>query len=51
MLPTTISAQSLDFSAIKAVSGSGQQHGSVYWKMGSAETLANLAVREFMQVL
>ena len=32
----------VDFSQIAAVSGSGQQHGSVYWKKGAAETLANL---------
>lgn len=32
----------VDFSQIAAVSGSGQQHGSVYWKKGAAKTLASL---------
>lgn len=32
----------LDFGKIVAVSGSGQQHGSVYWKKGSSATLASL---------
>ncbi|KAF6020014.1 XYLB [Bugula neritina] len=31
-----------DFSKIKAISGSGQQHGSVFWKNGSGEMLKNL---------
>lgn len=32
----------LDFGKIAAVSGSGQQHGSVYWKNGSAKILSSL---------
>ncbi|OIT34897.1 PREDICTED: xylulose kinase-like [Nicotiana attenuata] len=32
----------LDFGKIAAVSGSGQQHGSVYWKNGSAAILSSL---------
>ncbi|KAF8410294.1 hypothetical protein HHK36_002820 [Tetracentron sinense] len=32
----------LDFGRIAAVSGSGQQHGSVYWKNGSSAKLACL---------
>ncbi|XP_042489524.1 xylulose kinase 2-like isoform X2 [Macadamia integrifolia] len=32
----------LDFGRIAAVSGSGQQHGSVYWKNGSSSKLASL---------
>ncbi|KAK1316656.1 hypothetical protein QJS10_CPA05g01647 [Acorus calamus] len=32
----------LDFGKIVAVSGSGQQHGSVYWKNGSSAILASL---------
>lgn len=31
-----------DFSRVKALSGSGQQHGSVYWKTGAARTLQTL---------
>ncbi|XP_034535055.1 xylulose kinase [Notolabrus celidotus] len=32
----------LDFSRVRALSGSGQQHGSVYWRTGASETLKNL---------
>uniref|UniRef100_A0A146XXZ2 Xylulose kinase n=1 Tax=Fundulus heteroclitus TaxID=8078 RepID=A0A146XXZ2_FUNHE len=32
----------LDFSRVKALSGSGQQHGSVFWKKGAAGALAHL---------
>ena len=32
----------LDFSKVVAISGSGQQHGSVYWKKGSSAMLASL---------
>ncbi|XP_056868606.1 xylulose kinase isoform X1 [Takifugu flavidus] len=31
-----------DFSRVRALSGAGQQHGSVYWKTGASETLKNL---------
>lgn len=31
-----------DFSKIQALSGAGQQHGSVYWKTGAEERLKNL---------
>lgn len=32
----------VDFGKVVAVSGSGQQHGSVYWKKGSSAMLASL---------
>ena len=32
----------LNFGCIACVSGTGQQHGSVYWKIGARETLKNL---------
>ncbi|XP_051214119.1 xylulose kinase 2 [Lolium perenne] len=32
----------IDFSKVVAVSGSGQQHGSVYWKKGSQAVLSSL---------
>lgn len=35
-------AKKLDFSKIAAVSGSGQQHGSVYWKPGGSAILSSL---------
>ncbi|XP_063062155.1 xylulose kinase [Engraulis encrasicolus] len=31
-----------DFSSVKALSGSGQQHGSVYWRRGARQALRNL---------
>lgn len=31
-----------NFSAVKAISGAGQQHGSVYWKVGAEKVLKNL---------
>ena len=31
------------FARIAAISGSGQQHGSVYWRKGASEILANLS--------
>nr|DAD41617.1 TPA_asm: hypothetical protein HUJ06_015940 [Nelumbo nucifera] len=36
----------LDFGRIAAVSGSGQQHGSVYWKNGSSAILGSLDARK-----
>ncbi|GAB2293704.1 Xylulose kinase 2 [Dionaea muscipula] len=35
-------SRSLDFGKVAAVSGSGQQHGSVYWKHGSSSRLSSL---------
>ncbi|XP_030948078.1 xylulose kinase 2 [Quercus lobata] len=35
-------SKKLDFGKIAAVSGSGQQHGSVYWKSGSSAILSSL---------
>uniref|UniRef100_A0AAX7V9E1 Xylulose kinase n=1 Tax=Astatotilapia calliptera TaxID=8154 RepID=A0AAX7V9E1_ASTCA len=32
----------LDFSRVRALSGSGQQHGSVFWRRGASETLKHL---------
>lgn len=31
-----------DFGSVTCLSGTGQQHGSVYWKKGARETLRNL---------
>uniref|UniRef100_A0A914V2I0 Xylulose kinase n=1 Tax=Plectus sambesii TaxID=2011161 RepID=A0A914V2I0_9BILA len=36
------SQKEVDISSIKAISGCGQQHGSVFWRKGSSSTLANL---------
>ncbi|KAL7611617.1 hypothetical protein Lser_V15G08911 [Lactuca serriola] len=35
-------SKKFDFKKLAAVSGSGQQHGSVYWKKGSSKTLSSL---------
>ncbi|KHG24735.1 Xylulose kinase [Gossypium arboreum] len=37
-----LSKSNLDFGKIAAVSGSGQQHGSVYWNKGSSALLSSL---------
>ncbi|KAL4335512.1 hypothetical protein GQ457_07G024550 [Hibiscus cannabinus] len=37
-----LSKSNLDFGKIAAISGSGQQHGSVYWKSGSSALLSSL---------
>ncbi|GMI91048.1 XYLULOSE KINASE 2, xylulose kinase-2 [Hibiscus trionum] len=37
-----LSKSNLDFGKIAAISGSGQQHGSVYWKNGSSALLSSL---------
>ncbi|XP_074641993.1 xylulose kinase-like [Tubulanus polymorphus] len=39
---TQIKEAKLDVSKIQAISGTGQQHGSVYWKNGSKNLLNNL---------
>lgn len=42
LMLTRLSKSSLDFGKIAAISGSGQQHGSVYWKNGSSVVLSSL---------
>ncbi|KAF3441120.1 hypothetical protein FNV43_RR15031 [Rhamnella rubrinervis] len=37
-----LSNSNVDFGKITAISGSGQQHGSVYWKNGSSSILSSL---------
>ncbi|KAF7830080.1 xylulose kinase 2 [Senna tora] len=37
-----LSKSKLNFGKIAAVSGSGQQHGSVYWRSGSSQILSSL---------
>ncbi|CAG9856227.1 unnamed protein product [Phyllotreta striolata] len=38
----------VDFSQIVAISGSGQQHGSVYWQKGAENTLKSLKPDKFL---
>ncbi|KAK0217843.1 hypothetical protein IW262DRAFT_1274547 [Armillaria fumosa] len=42
LLMTRMEAAGVDFSAISAISGDGQQHGSVYWSHDAESLLANL---------
>ncbi|XP_072288468.1 xylulose kinase [Eucyclogobius newberryi] len=41
-LLTRMKSCGFDFSRVKALSGSGQQHGSVFWRKGAAQTLRSL---------
>lgn len=40
MLMDKLRVAGVDFAAVRAVSGAGQQHGSVYWRRGAGDTLA-----------
>lgn len=42
MLMARMQSSGFPFGRVVCVGGSGQQHGSVYWKKGSSEVLANL---------
>ncbi|XP_055519830.1 xylulose kinase isoform X3 [Leucoraja erinacea] len=42
LLLERLKAANLDLSKLKSLSGSGQQHGSVYWKEGASQTLKNM---------
>ncbi|XP_078087666.1 xylulose kinase isoform X3 [Mustelus asterias] len=45
-------ASNFDFSKLKSLSGTGQQHGSVYWKEGANKTLKNMPDdRSLLQIL
>merc|ERR1712002_288106 len=37
-----LKAAKFNFKSVAAISGTGQQHGSVYWKKGSNDVLKNL---------
>ena len=39
----------VEMSRIKGISGTGQQHGSVYWKRGAHEALKNLDPSQTME--
>ncbi|CAG2123379.1 unnamed protein product, partial [Medioppia subpectinata] len=38
----------IDYSTVVSISGSGQQHGSVYWKRGAIHTLKSLNANNFL---
>lgn len=46
-----MSDSEFDFSRVRAISGSGQQHGSVYWKKGTKETLNHLDPQQDLHVI
>lgn len=48
MLMDKLRVAGADFSTIAAISGTAQQHGSVYWRTGAAKTLENLQPDRFL---
>ncbi|CAH0553307.1 unnamed protein product [Brassicogethes aeneus] len=50
MLMDRLTVTGVDFSKIAAVSGSAQQHGSVYWQKGAEKILSNLNPSEFLHL-
>ena len=48
LLMDKIKVTGVDLSKVVAISGSGQQHGSVYWRAGARQTLKNLAPDKFL---
>lgn len=51
MLLDKMKEAGFDFSRVKALSGSGQQHGSVFWTRGASETLKNLQPDQSLETL
>ncbi|KAJ8917192.1 hypothetical protein NQ315_012684 [Exocentrus adspersus] len=50
MLLDRLTVAGVDFSKIAAVSGSAQQHGSVYWQKGASKTLNSLDPNQFLHL-
>lgn len=48
MLMDRLRVQGLDYGQVVGISGSGQQHGSVYWRRGARNTLQNLNESKFL---
>lgn len=48
LLMEKIRIQGVDLSKVGALSGAGQQHGSVYWRTGAEEMLKSLRPDKFM---
>ncbi|XP_068209917.1 xylulose kinase-like [Palaemon carinicauda] len=48
MLMDKLRVAGADFSTIAALSGTGQQHGSVYWRKGSGKLLEDLQPERFL---
>ena len=48
LLMERIRIQGVDLSKVAAISGAGQQHGSVFWRTGAGQMLKNLRPDKFM---
>src|SRR6218665_1687714 len=48
MLMDRLRVEGLDFGQVSAISGTGQQHGTVYWKRGGRQTLQSLQSSRFL---
>ncbi|XP_038046512.1 xylulose kinase-like [Patiria miniata] len=48
LLLDRMKAAGFNFSRVIALSGTGQQHGSVYWKAGASSTLGNLQPNQLL---
>ncbi|KAG0712892.1 Xylulose kinase [Chionoecetes opilio] len=48
MLMDKLRVAGADFTTIAAISGTAQQHGSVYWRTGASKTLENLQPDRFL---
>lgn len=48
LLLDRLTVDGLDFSRVAAISGSAQQHGSVYWQIGSSKMLEALNEYKFL---
>lgn len=48
MLMDRLRVHGLDYSQVQGISGSGQQHGSVYWKRGALAVLKQLEPTRFL---
>ena len=48
MMMDKLRVAGVEFSSVAAISGAGQQHGSVYWRRGAAETLSSCQPDKFL---
>ncbi|KAG7169488.1 xylulose kinase-like [Homarus americanus] len=48
MLMDKLRVAGADFSTVAAISGTGQQHGSVYWRTGASRTLSEVQPERFL---
>jgi len=48
MLLDKLRVEGVEFSSVKGISGAGQQHGSVYWRIGAQAILQDLQPERFL---